>query len=146
MIIWRWHGKPAKKNLLGYVMQNTILDNKLLRFISCSSLLVYSASCRILPAVEILVDSLVFDFHELPKLWILKNLVKVLKIYISSWQPVSFLDGTLTPKTDRFRGEGSNPLVRLIRGRIGSASRSDPMVSCENEAPLNRAPSALFYR
>ena len=29
---------------------------------------VYSASCRILPAVEILVDSLIVDFHELPKL------------------------------------------------------------------------------
>ena len=37
-----------------------------------------------------------------------------------------FLDRTLAPKTDRFRGEGSNPLAKLIRGRIGSASESDP--------------------
>jgi len=36
-----------------------------------------------------------------------------------------FLDGILIPKMDRFRGEGSNPLVKLIRGRIGSASKSD---------------------
>ena len=47
-----------------------------------------------------------------------------------------FLYGILIPKTDRFRGEGSNPLVKLIRGgsdplanpirRIDSASGSDP--------------------
>ena len=43
---------------------------------------------------------------------------------------------TLVPRSDRFRGEGSNPLVKLIRGgsilladsfrRIDSASRYDP--------------------
>ena len=42
---------------------------------------------------------------------------------------VILYDGTLAPKTDRFRGEGSNPLVKLIQvriGRIGSASGFDP--------------------
>jgi len=44
---------------------------------------------------------------------------------------VIFLDEILAPKTDRFRGEGSNPLVKSIRGGSNplasdSASGSDP--------------------
>ena len=40
------------------------------------------------------------------------------------------LDRTLAPKTDRLRGKGSNPLVKLIRGWIGSdglISLADPI-------------------
>ena len=43
------------------------------------------------------------------------------KSYIMMTAIVILYDGTLAPKTDRFRGEGSNSLVKLIRGRIGSA-------------------------
>ena len=51
------------------------------------------------------------------------------KSYIMMTAIVILCDGTLAPKTDRFRGEGSNPLVKLIQvriGRIGSASGFDP--------------------
>ena len=64
------------------------------------------------------------------------NVLKMLQNHTSSQQLVIFLDRRLATKTDRFRGEGSNPLVKLIRGgsdllvkmirRIDFASGSDP--------------------
>ena len=96
----------------------------------CSASLVsdlHIRSCLTLPPVEILVvDRLVVVFHGSPKF--LNNFKcsrSVEKSYIVLTTS-DFYDGTLAPKTDHFRGEGSNPLVKLIRGRIGSASRSDP--------------------
>ena len=87
------------------------------------SLLVYTRSCWTLPAVEIVIDCLVVDFHESQSS--VKCSRSVEKSYIIMTAS-NLLDRTLTPKTDRSRSEGSNPLVKLIRGRMGSVSESDP--------------------
>ena len=83
--------------------------------------------------MEIVLDRLVVAFHGSP-IKVLNRSVE--KSYIILTASDFFCDGTFTPKTDRFRGEGSNQLVKLIRGwidplanpirRIDSASGSDP--------------------
>ena len=69
--------------------------------------------------MEIVVNRLVVDFH---KSQCSKNVAKSYIIPTAS----DFIDRRLATKMDRFRGEGSNPLVKLIRGRIRSASKNDP--------------------
>ena len=48
-------------------LRQWITETHHLRFVSRCSLLVDTASCWILPAVEIVVDRLVVYFHESPK-------------------------------------------------------------------------------